>query len=169
MKDKYEQAIEREQTENDYAELFRRNRNSSLKTLILLYRGHYMELFWSVVFFVCKHSPVWILPIVTANIIDAATKRPDGAIRTIWLNAAFMIVMVLLNILTNYIHTWLYAKTIRNVEKDLRSALVRKLQQLSIAYHKEMNPAGFSLRLCEMWSRLRHFPRRFLLRCSLFY
>ena len=37
MKDKYEQAIEREQTENDYAELFRRNRNSSLKTLILLY------------------------------------------------------------------------------------------------------------------------------------
>ena len=99
MKDKYEQAIEREQTENDYAELFRRNRNSSLKTLILLYRGHYMELFWSVVFFVCKHSPVWILPIVTANIIDAATKRPDGAIRTIWLNAAFMIVMVLQNIL----------------------------------------------------------------------
>lgn len=138
MKDKYEQAIEREQTENDYAELFRRNRNSSLKTLILLYRGHYMELFWSVVFFVCKHSPVWILPIVTANIIDAATKRPDGAIRTIWLNVAFMIVMVLQNILTNYIHTWLYAKTIRNVEKDLRSALVRKLQQLSIAYHKEM-------------------------------
>lgn len=138
MKDKYEQAIEREQTENDYAELFRRNRNSSLKTLILLYRGHYMELFWSVVFFVCKYSPVWILPIVTANIIDAATKRPDGAIRTIWLNAAFMIVMVLQNILTNYIHTWLYAKTIRNVEKDLRSALVRKLQQLSIAYHKEM-------------------------------
>ena len=138
MKDKYEQAIEREQTENDYAELFRRNRNSSLKTLILLYRGHYMELFWSVVFFVCKHSPVWILPIVTANIIDASTKRPDGAIRTIWLNAAFMIVMVLQNILTNYIHTWLYAKTIRNVEKDLRSALVRKLQQLSIAYHKEM-------------------------------
>ena len=138
MKDKYEQAIEREQTENDYAELFRRNRNSSLKTLILLYRGHYMELLWSVVFFVCKHSPVWILPIVTANIIDAATKRPDGAIRTIWLNAAFMIVMVLQNILTNYIHTWLYAKTIRNVEKDLRSALVRKLQQLSIAYHKEM-------------------------------
>ena len=138
MKDKYEQAIEREQTENDYAELFRRNRNNSLKTLILLYRGHYMELFWSVVFFVCKHSPVWILPIVTANIIDAATKRPDGAIRTIWLNAAFIIVKVLRNILTNYIHTWLYAKTIRNVEKDLRSALVRKLQQLSIAYHKEM-------------------------------
>ncbi len=138
MKDKYEQAIDRNQTSNDYTELFRRNKNHSLKTLILLYKGHYMELFWSIVFFVCKHSPVWILPIATSNIINAATNPTDRSTATILLNVAFMIVMVLQNILTNYIHTWLYAKTIRNVEKDLRSALVRKLQQLSISYHKEM-------------------------------
>ena len=138
MKDMYQQAIECDKTENDYTELFRRNKNHCLKTLILLYKGHYLELFWSIVFFVCKHSPVWILPIVTANIIDAATNPTDKSTRTILWNMAFMIVMVLQNILTNYIHTWLYAKTIRNVEKDLRSALVRKLQQLSIAYHKEM-------------------------------
>ncbi len=138
MKDKYEQAIERDKTANDYTELFRRNKNHNLKTLILLYKGHYMELFWSVMFFICKHSPVWILPIVTSNIINAATSSDGHSGLTIFLNVAFMIVMVLQNVLTNYIHTWLYAKTIRNVEKDLRSALVRKLQQLSISYHKEM-------------------------------
>lgn len=77
MKDKYEQAIERDKTANDYTELFRRNKNHNLKTLILLYKGHYMELFWSVMFFICKHSPVWILPIVTSNIINAATSS-DG-------------------------------------------------------------------------------------------
>ncbi len=138
MKDKYEQAIERDKTANDYTELFRRNKNHNLKTLILLYKGHYMELFWSIVFFICKHSPVWILPIVTSNIINAATSSDGHSGLTIFLNVAFMTVMVLQNVLTNYIHTWLYAKTIRNVEKDLRSALVRKLQQLSISYHKEM-------------------------------
>ncbi len=138
MKDKYEQAIERDKTANDYTELFRRNKNHNLKTLILLYKGHYMELFWSIVFFVFKHSPVWILPIVTSNIINAATSSDEHSGLTIFLNVAFMTVMVLQNVLTNYIHTWLYAKTIRNVEKDLRSALVRKLQQLSISYHKEM-------------------------------
>ncbi len=138
MKDKYEQAIERDKTANDYTELFRRNKNHNLKTLILLYKGHYMELFWSVMFFICKHSPVWILPIVTSNIINAATSSDGHSGLTIFLNVAFMTVMVLQNVLTNYIHTWLYAKTIRNVEKDLRSALVRKLQQLSISYHKEM-------------------------------
>lgn len=138
MKDKYEQAIEQDKTESDYTELFRRNKNHSLKTLILLYKGHYMELFWSIVFFVCKHSPVWILPIATSNIINAATSPDDNSTLTIVLNVSFMTVMVLQNVLTNYIHTWLYAKAIRNVEKDLRSALVRKLQQLSISYHKEM-------------------------------
>ncbi len=138
MKDKYEQAIEQAQPSNNYTELFRRNKNHSLKTLLLLYKGHYIELFWSIVFFICKHSPVWILPIATSNIINAATSPTEHTTFTIWANVIFMSVMVLQNVLTNYIHTWLYAKTIRNVEKDLRSALVRKLQQLSISYHKEM-------------------------------
>lgn len=118
--------------------MFESNKNHSLKTLALLYKGHFLELFGSVVFFVCKHSPVWVLPIVTSNIINAATTPDDSTTRTILLNVALMSVMILQNILTNYIHTWLYAKAIRNVEKDLRSALVQKLQQLSISYHKEM-------------------------------
>lgn len=118
--------------------MFESNKNHSLKTLALLYKGHFLELFGSVIFFVCKHSPVWVLPIVTSNIINAATTPDDSTTRTILLNVALMSVMILQNILTNYIHTWLYAKAIRNVEKDLRSALVQKLQQLSISYHKEM-------------------------------
>ena len=138
MKDKYQQAIEHSGGADNYTELFSNNQNHSIKTLLLLYKGHYMSLFWSIVFFVIKHSPVWILPIVTANIINTATNPDDNTTTSILLNVIFMIVMVLQNILTNYIHTWMYAKTVRNVEKDLRSALVRKLQQLSISYHKEM-------------------------------
>lgn len=138
MKNRYEQAVAQDNSTADYTELFKRNKNHSLRTLILLYKGHYMELFWSVVFFVCKHSPVWVLPIATSNIIDAATYPDENTNITILINVIVMAVMILQNILTNYIHTWMYAKTIRNVEKGLRGALVRKLQQLSISYHKEM-------------------------------
>lgn len=138
MKDKYIQAITNDKSDKDYTELFNRNKNHSLKTLIFLYKGHYMELFWSVVFFVIKHSPVWVLPIATSNIINAATSPDKNTTHDILLNVALMAVMIFQNIFTNYIHTWLYSKAIRNVEKDLRSALVCKLQQLSISYHKEM-------------------------------
>lgn len=118
--------------------VFKRNRNHTLKTLIGLYKGHYLKLLLSIVFFIIKNSPVWILPIVTSNIINAATSRGKDAVHVIIINIAIMIVMIFQNIPTNYIHTILYAKAIRNIERDLRSSIVRKLQHLSIAYHNQM-------------------------------
>ena len=117
---------------------FKRNQNHSLKTLFGIYKGHYPELFLSVVFFVIKHSPVWVLPIVTSNIINIATNPGADAGRRIIINVIIMVVIIAQNVLTNYFHTLFYARAIRNVEQDLRSALVRKLQQLSSTYHKEM-------------------------------
>ena len=138
MKDRYTRAIEGDRSEKDYSELFKKNQYHSLKILLLLYKGHYLELLGSCVFFVIKHSPVWILPIATSNVIDAATRADQTTTGSILLNVAIMGFMVLQNIPTNYVHTWFYAKTIRNVEKDLRSELVKKLQKLSITYHREM-------------------------------
>ena len=117
---------------------FRQNRNHTLRTLIGLYKGHYLNLCLSILFFIIKNSPVWVLPIVTSNIINAATNKPKNAVNIIIVNLIIIIILVLQNVLTNYIHTVLYAKAIRSIERDLRSTLVRKLQQLSIAYHNEM-------------------------------
>lgn len=130
--------IDLDASEKALLETFRRNEGSSLKTLIGIYKGHYLKLFFSILFFAIKHSPVWVLPIVTSNIINVATERPDHAGTVILINALIMSFFVIQNIFTNYIHTWLYAKTVRNVERGLRSSLVRKLQQLSITYHNEM-------------------------------
>ena len=140
-KEKYNYQLQEEdlnEIEKELLHTFKRNQNHSLRTLIGIYKGHYLELFLSIVFFALKHSPVWILPIVTANIINVATNPTEDAGRRIVLNVAVMIVVIAQNILTNYFHTLFYARAIRNVEKDLRSALVKKLQQLSITYHNEM-------------------------------
>ncbi|GKX66559.1 ABC transporter [Clostridium sp. TW13] len=127
-----------EPEEEALLEIFRRNKNHTLKTLIGLYKGHYLQLFFSLVFFVIKHCPVWILPIVTSNIINTATNGDKDAVKVILINVIIMIIVVVQNVPTNYVHTVLYAKAIRNIERDLRSSIVKKLQQLSIAYHNEM-------------------------------
>ncbi|MCM1023244.1 MAG: ABC transporter ATP-binding protein/permease [Prevotella sp.] len=119
-------------------ESFRRNENHSLKILIGLYKGQYFKLFLSVLMFAVKHTPVWALPIVTANIINAAVSAGENALRTIIINVSVIILLVLQNLLTNYLHTYFYAKVVRNVECGLRSSMIRKLQQLSITYHNEM-------------------------------
>jgi len=127
-----------EPEEEALLKIFKQNENHTLKTFVGLYKGHYLKLFLSIIFFLLKSSPVWVLPIVTANIINAATDKDSNAIHVIIINIIVILIMVFQNILTNYIHTVLYAKTIRSVERDLRSSLVKKLQQLSITYHNEM-------------------------------
>lgn len=48
-----------------------------------------------------------------------------------------MVVLIALNIPTNYMYTRYKSLATRYAETGLRKALVRKLQQLSISYHKE--------------------------------
>lgn len=113
-------------------------KENNLCTLLSLFKGHYGALAGSIFFFIIKHSPTWVLPIVTANIINAVTDHNGNITKILILSTILMIAVLVQNIPTNYIHTWLYAKTVRTVEKELREALVCKLQQLSITYHKEM-------------------------------
>ena len=117
---------------------FEQNEHHSLKILLGLYKGQYFRLFLAVLMFAIKHTPVWVLPIATANIINAATGHDDNALRTIIINTVIMAALIVQNVLTNYYHTFFYAKVIRNVECRLRSSMVRKLQQLSITFHNEM-------------------------------
>lgn len=113
---------------------FTSSRGNPLKTLWLLFKGYVWSLLGSVFFFLLKHSPTWIFPLAMANMINAVTERDPDIASVIVGNVAFLTVILLLNIPLNYVHTWLYAKSVRQIECDLRNAMVRKLQQLSIPY-----------------------------------
>lgn len=112
-----------------------KNRGHSMKILLNFYHGNYWRLFVSSVFFVIKSSPVWIVPIATANIVDAATSGTDNGLRTILMNMLLLVVLVVQNVPTNYVHAVFYSKAIRDVEANIRVSLVKKLQQLSLSYH----------------------------------
>jgi ATP-binding cassette, subfamily B, bacterial len=119
-------------------QIYQKNQKNSFKVLIGLYRGNYVRIFYSAVFFMIKHIPAWVMPITIANVINAATGDSGNGIRTIYLNAIVMIFLVLQNILTNYYHTKLHSYAIRSVESGLRASLIKKLQELSIPYQKEI-------------------------------
>ena len=81
---------------------------------------------------------MYVLPIVTSNIINIASSPGQHATRDLWINFAVISVIILQNIPT---HTWyisFMSKAIRHVEAGIRSSLVRKLQQLSITYHRDL-------------------------------
>lgn len=108
------------------------------RTLHALYRGHYKKLFLSFLFFLLKHSPVWILPIVTANLINFAAAPEDSNIRTLWINIIILTVVIMQNLPSQILHISFMSKAIRHVEAGLRSTLIRKLQHLSISFHGDL-------------------------------
>ncbi|MWC30286.1 ABC transporter ATP-binding protein [Paenibacillus sp. MMS18-CY102] len=111
---------------------------SPLRFLFTLYQGNRMNLAISLVFFMIKHSPIFILPIVTANMINIATNPAAHSTRELWINFIVLGVSIIQNIPTQHFHVSFMSRAVRHVEAGLRSALVRKLQQLSINYHREL-------------------------------
>ena len=123
--------------ENWFIECYRKHKGHPLKILIGLYKGNYNKFFLAVLFFFIKHAPVWVLPIVTANTINDITSGSPETIQNIIIQAIIMVALVVLNVPMNYLYTRYKSLATRYAETGLRKALVRKLQQLSISYHKE--------------------------------
>lgn len=123
--------------EHWFTECYRHHKGHPLKTLISLYKGNYHKFVLAVIFFFIKHSCVWVLPIVTANIINDITSRNPESIRNILFYSVLMIFLIALNVPMNYLYTDYKSQATRYAETGLRKALIRKLQQLSISYHIE--------------------------------
>lgn len=124
------------QLNKNYTEDFKKNRGHLMKTLCAVYKGSYGKIFLSSVCFAIKHSPVWILPILTANLINLAASGTAADKTKIIYNAVAFGILLIINVPLNYLHVHFYASSIRNAEAGLRMALVTKIQQLSINYHK---------------------------------
>lgn len=122
----------------DYLETYSRNRNHPLKILCSFYKGHQWQMLQACLFLVVQRSPVWVIPIATANIINAATYVSENSMETILINLVVALLFILQNAGSNYLAAQKYASVNRSIEGSLRNAMVRKLQQLSIMFHKEV-------------------------------
>lgn len=124
-------------TESWFIESYKRHKGHPIAILISLYKGNYYKFVMAVVCFFVKHACVWVLPIITANIInDVMSKNPD-TLRNILFYGVLETGLIVLNVPMNYLYTSYKSLATRYAETGLRKALIRKLQQLSISYHVE--------------------------------
>lgn len=125
----------------DYEVLFNENATKLKNPFLFLatvYKGQRLNLFISFFFFLIKHSPVWIIPIITANMINIASDPSENSLSGIWINLLVISVIIAQNIPAQYLHISFLSKASRQVEAGLRSTLMRKLQHLSISYYGEL-------------------------------
>lgn len=140
MKDKnyqfeHKRILEEEKTIMD---CYNGKKQGVIKTLFGFYKGNYRNVIFSALLYVVKSSPTWILPLITAAIINLATDKPDNALGMFVIYGIIALVVLLQNIPLHVLHVMLLSRAQRSVEAGLRGAMIRKLQQLSVTFHKEI-------------------------------
>ncbi|MEI8342025.1 MAG: ABC transporter ATP-binding protein [Verrucomicrobiota bacterium] len=87
-------------------------------------------------YFVIKGAPTWALPVVTANVINIVAKPNPNAMRDLGINALVMTLIFAENIPFHCLYIRKLSFAARSVEMELRAALVRRMQELSISFYK---------------------------------
>lgn len=88
--------------------------------------------------------PTFVIPLATADIINAVTSvtLPVDFSNPIWtriiLDVLITIASILFNVPTTTLRWEIASKMLRKTSAGIRMALIRKLQSLSITYHKDM-------------------------------
>lgn len=111
------------------------------KTLLGIYRGHQWLMIQATFFYLVKHSPIWAMPLVTANVIDIVSAPQPNWAHSLGLNALVLGILILQNVPVHWLFVTKLSVAARSVEAELRSALARRMQQLSISYYKNSSSA----------------------------
>lgn len=116
-----------------------------VKTLWYLLENHRRDIFFAVIFYCIKHSPSWTTPLLIANMIDCVVyKKP---LSTLAINFGLLVVITIQNYPMNVMYVRYLARAVRNLENRLRSALVERMQQMSISFYQSTNAGALQTKV----------------------
>jgi len=119
------------------------------RTLWNLFSDQPGRVFGAVALYVVKQSPASLLPLAVGMIVDILTKTRDdpGAFRKILFIAGGYFLLLLQNPLVHTSFVRLMSGALRHMQFNLRSALVERLQQLSITFYEEKQTSALQTKL----------------------
>src|SRR3569623_1999424 len=106
-----------------------------VRTLLYLYKGQRRQLLLATLCFIIKHSPVWLMPAITADVVSMVADSAHHSAGDLTRSCIFLAVILAQNIPLHYAYVWSLSRAARTMETRLRSALCRRLQHLSIDYY----------------------------------
>ena len=115
------------------------NKGHPIKILLGFFKGEGLTLLASTFFLALQNLPVWVLPVITANVINIVTYPDERGFSGIFANAVIAFFCIGQNAFSTYTVSMIYDKLTRKIEYSLRSSIIQKLQQLSMMFHKNIS------------------------------
>ncbi len=114
---------------------FKFHKARPFKKILYLYHGQYLKIILSIILFAIKHSPVWILPIVIARMITIVGDTTQYTKNDLWLVGIIFFIIIIQNIPMHTLYVRVFSEALNTMQVQLRSSIVRRLQELSISFH----------------------------------
>lgn len=105
----------------------------------------WLSFIWLEIVFIIKNLAFWGIPICLAQVVR--TLDGDGTEAMMWTVLGVMAFLLVINIPGHIYFTDLLSRRVRGLEWRLRSALLRRLQLLSIRYHNETASGGLQTKV----------------------
>ena len=123
---------------NDCVKNFTENKGHPFRIILGFYKGEVWTLIKSAFFLITQNLPVWVIPIVTTEIINAVTYQ-NRTLSYILFCASIAFICIAQNSFSTFAVSKVYDRLTRKIEYSLRRSIVEKLQQLSIMFHKNIS------------------------------
>lgn len=107
------------------------------RSLIGLHSPYRARVLAALCVFPLKDSPQWLMPVITAQVIDIVVAGGPAHALLLW--SAIAVVALAQNYPTHVLYTRLYLGAVRHMGADLRNALTARLQVLSIGFHARVS------------------------------
>ena len=110
-----------------------------LQSYKILLADRWRKLIGIFIVYLIKASPAWLLPIITAVMIDLVAGNDPKRVSKLLYYFIFIILLTLQNIPTHILYSRMLSSVMRGISLQLRTDLCRQLQRLSLLYHNKSN------------------------------
>ena len=104
-----------------------------------------------------KHSPVWAIPFLVAQVIDVLTQPEEFPLRHMVMYFGAVFILILQNVPMQTLMISMLSGATRDLEHTLRTALVTRMQHLSIAFHDRMESGRLQAKVLRDVEQIQNF------------
>ncbi len=128
----------------DYEQLFQdgaegsKKKGGALGIYKLLLAENKGKIFASTFLHLIKHMPVLVIPLITAEVINTVTAGGPDTVKKLVIYGILILLLVLENIPMHVLREKYNNEMLRTIGAGLRNTVVKKLQSLSLTYHKQI-------------------------------
>ncbi len=128
----------------DYEQLFQdgaegsKKKGGALGIYKLLLAENKGKIFASTFLHLIKHLPVLVIPLITAEVINTVTAGGPDTVKKLVIYGILILLLVFENIPMHVLREKYNNEMLRTIGAGLRNTVVKKLQSLSLTYHKQI-------------------------------